>query len=239
MSDGGRDLGRDEIIQLLREVGDRLDEKGLTASIYVVGGTAMALTLNSRRVTRDVDAALQDHPDELREATDQVAEAHGLGRDWFNPAAIAFTTNEADVDAGELTVPGLDVSIISPKHLLAMKIRANRGKDFEDLVYLFHFLGIDDPQQAADITNELFDDTYVGWFDPDEALYIAEDVFRSAEARGLPIGSTRIDEQDLGLAAEAEGGRRMVGGRSELRPKSRRAPERQRGAAAMTAATPR
>lgn len=206
MSDGGRDLTRDDLIQLLREVGQALEDEGLTASIYVVGGAAIALTLNSRRVTRDVDAALRDHPEELKETANAVGARHGLAPDWFNSAATMFFSSEPDRDVGEFSLPGLDISIVSPEHLLAMKIRASRGKDQADLEHLFNFMGISDPQQAADITNRLFDDTAMGWHDANEALYVAEDVFERAARAGRPIGSSNIAPADLETAKQAGGG---------------------------------
>lgn len=49
-------LTRTQLIRLLTEVGARLLARGREGQIYVVGGAAMALTFDSRRVTRDVDA---------------------------------------------------------------------------------------------------------------------------------------------------------------------------------------
>lgn len=206
MSSSGRDLTREQIIELLSEVGQVLQEQGLTASVYVVGGTAMTLTLNSRRTTRDVDAAIRDHRDEFLAAARTVAERHQLDEEWVSTAATAFLTSEPDRAEGGMTLPGLRVAIISPEHLLAMKIRAFRGKDYDDLERLFNFLRITDPQQAADITNALFDDTYPGRFDPDEALYVAQDIFTMAAKRGRPIGGLPLSREVLESATRAGGG---------------------------------
>lgn len=59
ISDGGRDLTRDQLVGLLTEVGQFLLGRGEEATIYVIGGAAMAIGYQSRRVTRDVDAALR------------------------------------------------------------------------------------------------------------------------------------------------------------------------------------
>lgn len=45
----GRDLTRQEIVDLLTEVGQLLVDQDPEAAIYVVGGTAMALEYDSRR----------------------------------------------------------------------------------------------------------------------------------------------------------------------------------------------
>lgn len=146
----------------------------------------MAIGYQSRRVTRDVDAALRSGSDAFWEAADTVGVRHGLGPDWINSRAVAFMTNEPD--ATEFTLPGLRIAIASPEHLIAMKLRAMRPRDIADLETPFRTVGITDPQHAADIHNRLFDDSYVGYADPEEALYAAITVFRAAEAAGRPIG---------------------------------------------------
>lgn len=153
-------------------------------------------------------------------SADLIARRHNLGRGWLNAAAVAFFSSEPDPEAGELSLPGLDISIISPEHLLAMKIRASRGKDQADIEHLCNFLGLTDPQQVADITNQLFDDTAIGWFDPNEALYVAEDVFERAARAGRPIGSSKIARDDLETAIQAGGGWERAARHHDVTPPS-------------------
>jgi len=190
MSDGGRDLARDEILQLLTEVGQVLHEQGLEANLYVVGGAAMALEFDARRVTRDIDASLRSGRDGFWDAVALVAEQHGLSPTWLNTQATAFLTNEPDDESAEINLPGLRVTVASPDHLIAMKLRAFRDRDMDDLEVLFRHVGITDPQQAADIHNRLFDDSYIGYDAPEEALYAAEQVFARAAAQGRPLPRT-------------------------------------------------
>lgn len=180
-------LTRTQLIRLLAEVGERLVARGRQGQMYVVGGAAMALTFDSRRVTRDVDAAVPGEQDDLWIAVAEVASAHQLPPDWINTRAVAFMTNEPDSAASEMTVPGLRIALASPEHLIAMKLRAMRGRDLDDLETLFRFVGITDPSQAADIHNRLFDESYIGDVHPDEALYAAQLVFDRARTRGNPI----------------------------------------------------
>jgi hypothetical protein len=51
-------LDRAAIQDAFRRLGDRLARRGVVADIYVIGGAAMALAYDARRVTRD-DPALQ------------------------------------------------------------------------------------------------------------------------------------------------------------------------------------
>jgi hypothetical protein len=46
----------EEILELLTELGDRLAARDEAVDAYVVGGTAIAVILGSRRITEDVDA---------------------------------------------------------------------------------------------------------------------------------------------------------------------------------------
>ncbi len=187
MNDSGRDLTRETVLDLLAEVGDLLQQQGLAANIYVVGGAAMALEFESRRVTRDVDSAIRSGRDAFWPAARAVAERHGLDPDWVNTQATAFMTNEPDDEATEINLPGLTVTVASPEHLIAMKLRALRARDMDDLEILFRHVGIKDPQQAADLHNRLFDDSSIGHVSPEEALYAAEQVFARAQALGRPV----------------------------------------------------
>lgn len=187
MAHAGTDLTRDEVVALLTEVGQILHEQGSEATLYVVGGAAMALEYEARRITRDIDSSLQSGPDSFWEATRTVAARHGIDDGWINSQATCFFTNEHDDAASEISLPGLKVTVASPEHLIAMKLRALRERDMDDLETLFRHAGITDPQQAADIHDALFDDTYAGYFDPDEALYAAQKVFDRAKALGHPI----------------------------------------------------
>jgi hypothetical protein len=116
-------MGRDDLLDLLRDLGGRLQQRGLSADLYVVGGAAIALAFDHRRVTRDIDAAF--HPaDTVREEASRLAEQRGLPPDWLSSAAIAFAPPGRDEDAVALDLPGLAVSVASPEHLLAMKLAA-------------------------------------------------------------------------------------------------------------------
>lgn len=180
------ELSREDLLALLTELGQVLQGRNTEAILYVVGGAAMALEFEGRRITRDVDASLRSGPDDFWTAVAEVAERHDLDSDWLNTRAAAFMTNESDDDAAELTLPGLRVTVASPEHLIAMKLRALRERDMDDLETLFRAVGITAPEQAAAIHDRLFDESYVGTL-PDEALYAARQVFARAAAKGRPI----------------------------------------------------
>lgn len=205
-------LGRDEIRDLLREVGAVLARRGSEATIYVVGGAAMALSFDARRTTRDVDVAFRGDRADVEQAAAEVAARHNLPPDWLNGHAAAFMSNEPDDDAAELTLPGLRVVVASDAHLIAMKLRSMRDRDLADLDALFRHAGISTPQEAADIHNRMFDKSSIGFHGPEEALYEAKAVFDRAAALGRPIGA----RQTTAPATESHDGEHWV------RPHNRR-----------------
>ncbi len=188
MNANDRTLTREEIVDLLRQVGAILQEQALEASIYVVGGAAMAMVFDARRTTKDVDAAIHRHHEEFDRAVRQVAVKNGLNPDWVNSRAVAFIPNHPDEDAEEMNLPGVRVATASPQHLIAMKLRAMRRRDLDDLETLFRFCGIRSPEEAAAIHDRLFGDTDIGYSGPDEALYAAQLVFDHAASHGRPLG---------------------------------------------------
>jgi hypothetical protein len=58
---GGSNLSltREQIVSLLAELGQELDAHGIHAQMFVVGGAAMALAYNTRRMTADVDGVFE------------------------------------------------------------------------------------------------------------------------------------------------------------------------------------
>lgn len=188
MSEGNSNLlTREELLRLLAEVGELLVAQRLEGQLYVVGGAAMALVFDARRITRDIDVAAPGDQAALWSAVAEVADRHFLPPDWVNTNATAFMTNEPDDAATELTLPGLRVTVASAQHLIAMKLRALRDRDLTDLDTLFRIVGVRTPEQAAAIHDQLFDESYIGSIDRDEALYAAQLVFDRARTAGRPI----------------------------------------------------
>lgn len=186
------ELSHDDLLELLAEVGQELTKRGKTASIYVVGGAAMSLEYDSRRLTRDVDAAVSGDKSDLWDVAKTVGERHGLSPHWLNTNAVGFISNEPDIEAKQVSVPGLNIGVASPDHLIAMKLRSLRSRDIDDLIVLFRDRQITDPAQAAEIHNRLFSDSDIGYSDPDEPLYAAQRVFAQAEANGEPLSESGI-----------------------------------------------
>lgn len=134
---------KEKVIEVLTELGSRLYGRGIQGEIYIVGGTAMLLGYDRLVVTNDIDAvyAPSEIIDEI--VAQMYAENPRIGRDWLNSKVLPLLPRIDDSGAWEaLNIPGVTVSVASPRFLLAMKARAARGRrDLEDVSVLAEILG--------------------------------------------------------------------------------------------------
>lgn len=153
MSNGG--LNKDRIIELLGELGRRLDARGISANVYIVGGSAMALAYDRDRLTRDIDGVYVPKMEVYAEAERMVSDYDDLDSGWLNDAAKGFLTSNRDTEARIIaSFPGVTVSVASPERLLAMKIHAARiDRDQDDILKLCEIIGIRSIDQALEIAS--------------------------------------------------------------------------------------
>lgn len=148
-------MDRTEIVRLLTELGRRLAARGLNGDMYVVGGAAIALAFDARRVTRDIDAVFEPKIEIYKEAGD-MARDEGLPDGWLNDAVKSFLAAPDEAAAVALDLPGLRVSTASARALLALKVLAHRvGEDEEDVRLLareLHLSTADEVLAAAEAT---------------------------------------------------------------------------------------
>jgi hypothetical protein len=176
---GSEELDAERINELLREFGDRLARRGLTARIYVVGGAAMALNLQRDRVTADIDSALRLHAS-AQAVIDEMAAERGLDRRWLNSAAAGFAPPGPPRDEATTASYGaLTVTVASPRQLLAMKLVSFRPQDQPDLEALFRHLHVSTPEEAVRIAHDAYGEEYahaVGGTNRDDLLLSAREV---------------------------------------------------------------
>ena len=169
---------------LLEDLGKRLHERGVQGRLLIVGGAAMSLGHDGRRITRDIDA--QYHPeDTIHELAIEMAHERGLRENWLSSNAIAFLPHMDPSDRVVFTErPGLTVELASTRVLLAMKLAAFRATDIPDLMSLFRELNVRDAGDAVKVTRELYgQDAVVIRDDEDEDLYLrAEDILERIAA---------------------------------------------------------
>lgn len=150
------ELTAGDIDRLFRLLEQELDRRGVAASIYVVGGAAIALRHDDARRTADVDARVVPEAEVLA-AAEVVASAEGVPPGWLNQRAVAWIPK----GAGRRTSPpaaGLDIAIATPETLLAMKLVASRNRDLADIRLLAEDLGLTDARSMADLVREQYGD---------------------------------------------------------------------------------
>ena len=156
--DDGALFDRSRIVELLGELGRRLDRSGIHAEVFIVGGGAMALAYNRDRLTRDVDAVFEPKSLVYEEAH-RMAEELRLPSDWLNDGVKALLPDRPDLGAQTTFASvGVSVSVASPKYLFAMKGAAARlEQDTDDLRTLAKRLGITTADQALDLLERFYD----------------------------------------------------------------------------------
>lgn len=108
------------------EVGADLDSQGIRADLFLVGGAAMALAYNTRRLTADVDGVFEPK-DKVYEAARRVAARHdNVPEDWLNDGVKGFLPGPDPNATIRLDAPGVRVYVASAPYLLALKVQAAR-----------------------------------------------------------------------------------------------------------------
>lgn len=147
----------DSLEAAFRELSRELRWRRVHAHIYVIGGAAMALGFDGRRQTMDVDALIKEGHGPVVEAVRRIGRRRGWPETWLNEEAVPSMPRGRDGRAR--TVYGdrhLVVTSASAEHLLAMKVRAARPKDQEDIAFLVRRLGLASGREVLDLHDEVF-----------------------------------------------------------------------------------
>lgn len=145
------------MITALRAVGEELERRGISAKLFIVGGAVMVLAYDSRDATEDVDGDFYPR-DAVREVASEVGRLQGLPDDWLNAAANGFIPMFKSPDWRPLYHFGsLEIVAADDRTMLAMKIRASRGRrDEPDIALLLQSCGITSVGQAFALYEEYF-----------------------------------------------------------------------------------
>ncbi len=152
MTEPTDDFSSADIARLLDLLEAELSRRGVAASIYIVGGAAIALTYDAGRRTKDIDAELTPE-DAILEAAASVAESEGLPPTWLNSDAKAWIPPHP-LSVAQSPVTGLRIEIASPETLLAMKLVASRNRDVPDIKLLAEVLGLTQPLAMAELVRD-------------------------------------------------------------------------------------
>ncbi len=150
-------MDRDEINGALRELSEVLDHRGVVARIYLVGGAAMVLAYESRFSTDDVDGS--GYPtDAVLAAAEEIAEHQGLQPDWLHDSVKVYFPTFREPDWRPVFKVGtVEVVVADERTLLAMKMRASRGRrDEVDIKFLLDKCGITSVDGALAVYEDYF-----------------------------------------------------------------------------------
>jgi hypothetical protein len=146
-----------QIQHLLDLLEAELKLRGVTATMYIVGGAAIALAHSPDRRTRDVDAMFAPEQAVL-EAAKAVAEAEGVPPDWLNAHATPWIPPRSKPRVPKPKRAGLRVEVARPEALLAMKLVASRNRDIPDIKLLAEAIDLRDPTAMADLVRDQYGD---------------------------------------------------------------------------------
>ncbi|MEI6251972.1 MAG: hypothetical protein WCP30_04135 [Mycobacteriaceae bacterium] len=147
-----------EMRELLAELDKELQRLGKAATIFIVGGAAMALAYNAERASADIDGTFEPR-DVVLDAAAVVARRFGLDRNWLSEGVRDFMPPVPDDHPrGERIGPALVIEIASPEYVLAMKSMTTRKSDGDlaDAVYLCKLLGVRDEAELETIVRRYF-----------------------------------------------------------------------------------
>jgi hypothetical protein len=150
------DLTRERILGLFEKLDAKMFEVGIEATAFVVGGAAIALSVNDLRVTTDIDAKYEQPA--LDALIQSVAHEEDLPPDWLNNTIHATLVYFKD-DASPKTVFNgkmLSIQTASPEYLLAMKLAARRPKDEDDILLLAKTLGLKTKDDIIAVADKYF-----------------------------------------------------------------------------------
>lgn len=173
-------MAREQILDALRRVGQKVYGRGKRADVFIFGGAVMVLAYKARPATRDVDAVFEPD-DEVLTAAQEVAAELGLPRYWLNNQGSSYLSElRGESNPVILDEPGIRVMGASKELALAMKLgSARREQDTDDIRWLMAELNIVNLDEARSI----FARFYPGDELKDRAALLVEDILNELNTR--------------------------------------------------------
>ena len=162
----GRPLERETLTFAFNGLEEQLASRGVRAHVYIVGSAVLLMAHRRSRITMDVDALSIDHRDVVLDCARVVAKEQGLRDDWLNDQVrwIPILPPRPDPRAEVLhDSPHLVVTGASAQHILAMKVRAARTSDLEDIKLLMRELGITTVEEVREIHRAVYPHDGIPW----------------------------------------------------------------------------
>jgi len=161
-SDRDRVLDRPRILKAFAHLDRKLEERHLQAVVHLAGSAPLLLDGSRESLTRDVDALRIEHAggqEEFASAVRDTAREMGIAPNWLNRDVSLVPGMPPQPDGDERTVyEGKCRTAIaaSDRQLLAMKFRAHRQQDWDDMRILARKVGASTFEQVMDIHDRCF-----------------------------------------------------------------------------------
>jgi hypothetical protein len=176
----GSALTREEVLNALRALSDKLGDQGVTGELCLFRGTVMVLAFSARLATKDVDALFKPAKT-IRDLAGHIAAELHLPNDWLNDGVKGFLSPRHKTTAGNLPqFPHLRLTMPVPEYLLAMKCMASRiggttgeTSDVSDIVFLIRHLGLKSARDVLDIVAQYYPSNQI----PVKTQYLIEGLF--------------------------------------------------------------
>ena len=155
-------LDRGGILEALEALDEELRRQGTRTHIYVFGGACVSLSFDRNRVTGDIDVHVREEHGAVQDAILKIARQREWPTAWMNGQGTQKLPRTADTRARVLyQSPHLVVTGASAEHIIAMKMRAGRNIDWQDIECVAKRGGIESAEELERIHDAVF---------PNEAL---------------------------------------------------------------------
>lgn len=164
--DMGRPLDREAPARAFKALEEQLASQGVRAHVYIVGSAALLMAHRRSQTTMDVDALSIDHREAVLASARVVAREQGLPDDWLNDDVrwVPILPPQPDPRAEVLfDSPSLVVTGASARHILAMKVRAARTRDLDDIKLLMQQIGIATMKEVRDVHRAVYPHDEIPW----------------------------------------------------------------------------
>lgn len=150
-------MDRTRIHSAFTALAEELRRLRTRGEIVIAGGAVMALHFDVDRVTRDVDGLIVEGHGPVMEAAALVAQKLSLPRGWLNEGVSVYLSTADDPQRSmSFDHPNLIVYAASTEHMLALKARAARAQDLDDLTLLARELGLTAPEEITAVVDRFF-----------------------------------------------------------------------------------
>lgn len=147
-----------DVALMLHDIIDDLAQSTEELNLYIVGGAAMSLLNDERQATTDIDCWLRERS--LSEVgLDRFTFKWGFSSELFDEGVSQFIPtllNPAETFNHLESRGRVHVHVAKPEILLAMKLKASRLKDQNDISFLVKHLGIRTLEEAEALVEYCF-----------------------------------------------------------------------------------